>query len=147
MTIRKYLVLLCVVVFGSIGDTFLARGMKEVGAIDVHHLAHVFSALGNPWVVIGIFALLGFMSSYMIALSFADLTYVLPATAIGYVFMALLSRFWLHEYISAQRWLGIVFITVGVGLVAGGPALTEHPPANASDTSETVEEETVEERV
>ncbi|PSH05334.1 MAG: transporter [Acidobacteria bacterium] len=121
--------------------------MKEVGAIDVHHLAHVFSALGNPWVVIGIFALLGFMSSYMIALSFADLTYVLPATAIGYVFMALLSRFWLHEYISAQRWLGIVFITVGVGLVAGGPALTEHPPANASDTSETVEEETVEERV
>jgi len=147
LTIRKYLVLLCVVVFGSIGDTFLARGMKEVGAIDVHHLAHVFSALGNPWVVIGIFALLGFMSSYMIALSFADLTYVLPATAIGYVFMALLSRFWLHEYISAQRWLGIVFITVGVGLVAGGPALTEHPPANASDTSETVEEETVEERV
>ncbi len=64
--------------------------MKDVGAIDIHHLAHVFSALANPWVIFGIFCLLGFMSSYMTALSFADLTFVLPATAIGYVIMALL---------------------------------------------------------
>ncbi len=56
------------------------------------------------------------MSSYMTALSFADLTFVLPATAIGYVIMALLSIFWLHEHVSLQRWAGIVLIIVGVGL-------------------------------
>jgi drug/metabolite transporter (DMT)-like permease len=134
LTLRKYLVLLSVVIFGSIGDTMLARGMKDVGAIDVHHLSHVFTALSNPWVIFGIFCLLGFMSSYMTALSFADLTYVLPATALGYVFMALLSRFWLHEHISLQRWAGIALITAGVGLVAGGPSRTEHPPAAVSGT-------------
>jgi drug/metabolite transporter (DMT)-like permease len=129
MTLRKYLVLLAVVVFGSTGDSFLARGMKQVGAIDAHHLTHVFAALANPWVLLGIFSLLAFMSSYMTALSFADLTYVLPATAIGYVFMALLSRFWLHEHVSPARWAGIVLIVLGVGIVAGGPSRTEHPPA------------------
>jgi drug/metabolite transporter (DMT)-like permease len=134
LTLRKYLVLLSIIVSGSIGDTFLARGMKDVGAIDIHHLAHVFSALANPWVIFGIVFLLVFMSSYMTALSFADLTYVLPATAIGYVFMALLSRFWLHEHVSPLRWAGIVLITVGVGLVAGGPSRTEHPNAAVSSS-------------
>ena len=129
MTVRKYLVLLAVVIFGSIGDTFLKRGMRDVGSIDVHHLSQVFSAVANPWVVAGIFFLLAFMSSYMTALSFADLTYVLPATALGYVIMALLSRFWLHEQVSPQRWVGIVLISAGVGLVAAGPSRTEHPSA------------------
>jgi drug/metabolite transporter (DMT)-like permease len=136
LTLRKYLVLLAVVVFGSFGDTLLARGMKTTGAIDIHHVARVFSALANPWIILGIFCLLGFMSSYMTALSFADLTYVLPATAIGYVVMALLSRFWLHEHISVQRWAGIALITVGVGLVAGGPSRTEHPVSGSKALQE-----------
>lgn len=130
MTLRKYLVLLAVVVFGATGDSFLARGMRDVGSIDIHHLTHVFAALANPWVLLGIFCLLAFMSSYMTALSFADLTYVIPATAIGYVLMALMGHFWLHEHISLQRWIGIALITAGVGLVAGGPSRTEHPPAD-----------------
>ncbi len=93
--------------------------MRDIGAIDIHHAAHVFSALANPWILFGILFLLGFMSSYMTALSFADLTYVLPATAISYVFMALISIFWLREHVSVQRWAGIALIVAGVGLVAG----------------------------
>lgn len=128
MTLRKYLVLLCIVIFGSIGDTLLKRGMVNIESIDVHHIARVFTALANPWVILGIFSLLAFMSTYMTALSFADLTFVLPATAVGYIVMTLLSHFWLHEHISAQRWAGIALITIGVGVVAGGPSRTEHPP-------------------
>ena len=48
MTLRKYLVILSVVFFGSVGDAFLARGMKHAGAIDIQHLSRVFSALANP---------------------------------------------------------------------------------------------------
>lgn len=127
MTLRKYLVILSVVIFGSTGDAFLARGMKNVGSIDIHHVANVFVALGNPFVILGVLCLLGFMSSYMTALSFADLTYVLPATAISYVVMTLLSIFWLHEHVSPQRWVGVAFIVMGVGVVAGGPHRTEDP--------------------
>ena len=65
------------------------------------------------------------------ALSWADLTYVLPATSLGYVLLALVARFVLHEHVSPLRWLGIAFITGGVGFVAGGPELTPHPSDEA----------------
>ena len=70
----------------------------------------------------GIALLIGFFASYLTALSWADLTFVMPATALGNVIVALLSRFWLHEPISLERWLGVVLITVGVGFVAQGPS-------------------------
>ena len=81
-------------------------------------------AVANPWVIAGILLLLGFFASYLTALSWADLTFVLPSTALGYVVVALLSRFWLHEQISLSRWLGIALITIGVGFVTRGPAYT-----------------------
>jgi drug/metabolite transporter (DMT)-like permease len=118
-----------VIIFGSTGDSFLSRGMKQVGAIDIHHLSSIFAAIANPWVILGIFLLLGFMFSYMTALSFADLTFVLPATAVGYINMTLISIFWLHEHVSLQRWAGVALIVAGVGLVAGGPSRTVRPPA------------------
>src|SRR5271165_7576175 len=105
----------------------LSHGMKQIGSISVHHLQGVIFAVLNPWVAVGILFLLAFFATYMTALSWADLTYVLPATSLGYVLLALVARFVLHEYVSPLRWLGIVLITGGVGFIAGGPALTTHP--------------------
>jgi len=105
----------------------LSHGMKQAGNISIHHLQGVILAVLNPWVAIGILLLLAFFASYMNALSWADLTYVLPATSLGYVLLALVAKFALHEQISMLRWLGIALISGGVGFVAGGPALTAHP--------------------
>ncbi len=107
------------------GDTLLSRGMRDVGEVHLHHLGRVVSAIANPWVIAGILCLLVFFGSYLASLSWADLTYVLPATAIGYVALALLSKYFLHEQISLARWAGIALITSGVGFVAGGPSVTE----------------------
>jgi drug/metabolite transporter (DMT)-like permease len=126
---RKYLVLAGVTVFAAAGDTMLSHGMKQVGSVPVHHLQGVIFAVLNPWVAIGILLLLAFFATYMTALSWADLTYVLPATSLGYVLLALVARFVLHEQVSPLRWLGIALITSGVGFVAGGPALTDHGPS------------------
>jgi drug/metabolite transporter (DMT)-like permease len=123
------------VIFSSTGDAFLSRGIKQAGSIDIHHVTGVFSAIANPFVIIGIFCLLAFMYSYMTALSFADLSYVMPATAISYVIMVLLSIFWLHEHVNVERWAGVAFIVIGVGFVAGGPIRTEH---HADEKSEAV---------
>jgi drug/metabolite transporter (DMT)-like permease len=71
----------------------------------------------------------------MTALSWADLTYVLPATSFGYVLLALVARFVLHEHVSPLRWLGIALITGGVGFIAGGPELTHHPAHSTVDTN------------
>ncbi len=125
MTFRKYLVLLAVVFFGSIGDTLLSRGMKQVGEIQLAHWTQAIAAIANPWVAAGIVCLCVFFGSYLASLSWADLTYVLPASAIGYVVLAFLSKFFLHEQISLARWAGIALITAGVGFVAGGPSVTQ----------------------
>lgn len=135
MTFRKYLVLVGVAVFGSVGDSLLSRGMKDIGAISLTHLQSLIAALSNLWVVGGILLLIGFFAAYMTALSWADLTYVLPATSIGYVIIALIAKFVLHEQVTTARWIGILLITSGVGFVAGGPALTP-PPEHSSPKPE-----------
>ena len=140
MTSGKYFVLLGIAAFGAIGDTLLARGMKSFGAVAPSQIIRLLSAVLNPWVFLGIFFLLAFMSAYLSALSWADLTYVLPATAFGYVFIALIARFLLHEHISPVRWLGIVLITAGVGFVAGGPESSSTKKPSDRNTSLTTAE-------
>jgi drug/metabolite transporter (DMT)-like permease len=126
VTFKKYLVLAGVAVFATAGDSLLARGMKGLGAVNVslHNLSGLLLAILNPWVATGILLLLAFFSCYMAALSWADLTYVLPATSLGYVLVALVAHFGFHEVISWNRWLGIGLIAVGVGFVAAGPSVT-----------------------
>ena len=124
MNLRKYLVLLGVSIFAPMGDSLLSYGMKQVGNISLHHPAELFLAITNPWVGLGIVLLLGFFASYMTALSWADLTYVLPASSLGYVLLALIAKFFLHEQVSVTRWLGIALVSSGVGFVTSGPELT-----------------------
>ncbi len=116
--------------FAATGDSMLSHGMKQTGSISLNHLQGVIFAVLNPWVAVGILFLLAFFATYMTALSWADLTYVLPATSLGYVLLALVARFVLHEYVSPLRWLGIGLITGGVGFIAGAPEITEHHPAD-----------------
>jgi drug/metabolite transporter (DMT)-like permease len=125
MNARRYLVLLAIVFSASVGDVLLSVGMKQIGAISATRWLYLLFALRNPFVVLGILFLLVFFSAYLTALSWADLTYVLPATSLGYVVVALLSKFLLHETVSASRWLGILLIAAGVGFVANGPSLTK----------------------
>jgi drug/metabolite transporter (DMT)-like permease len=69
----------------------------------------------------------------MTALSWADLTYVLPASSLGYVLLAVIARFALHEQISLMRWLGIALVSGGVGFVTSGPEVTRRPPPHISN--------------
>jgi drug/metabolite transporter (DMT)-like permease len=124
MTARRYLVLLAIIFSAAIGDILLSVGMKQIGAISPARWLDLLFAVRNPFVALGILCLLIFFGSYLTALSWADLTFVLPATALGYVVVALLSKFFLHENVTTSRWLGIALISAGVGFVANGPALT-----------------------
>jgi hypothetical protein len=125
MTFRRYMVLAVVALTAPLGDFFLSLGMKQIGPVSLSHLSALIAAIGNPKVLIGISLLISFFASYLSALSWADLTYILPSTAMGNVIMALLAKFYLHEPISASRWAGILLITAGVGFVARGPSYTE----------------------
>ena len=141
LKLRQYLILGLVSICAPLGDTFLSRGMTQIPAITLAHPGSLIAAVFTPWIATGIALLIGFFASYLTALSWADLTYVLPATAFGNVIVALLSKFWLHEPISLARWAGIVLITIGVGFVAQGPSRTERPASAAAPADSALAEE------
>jgi len=114
-----------VAVTAPLGDTLLSTGMSRAGPVSLEHLSALIYALKAPAILLGIALLICFFSSYLVSLSWADLTYVVPATSIGNVIVALLARFWKHEQISPMRWLGILLITAAVGFVTHGPCHTE----------------------
>jgi uncharacterized membrane protein len=81
----------------------------------------------DPLVDIGILMQIVWLLKRMSLLSVADLSYVLPVTASGYVLSALLGRIVLHEQVSASRWLGVAMITLGTVFVASSPRITVAP--------------------
>jgi drug/metabolite transporter (DMT)-like permease len=125
---RKYFVLVAIIIFASFGDISLSRGMKRVGAISATRWTELIAAVFNPWVALGILLLLGFFAAYLSALSWSDLTYVLPATSLGYVLLALLSVWLLGERVSVSRWIGILLVSSGVAIVTRGPSATGDRP-------------------
>jgi drug/metabolite transporter (DMT)-like permease len=130
MNLQRYLILGVVALSSAFGDTFMSIGMKRIGPVPLSHPGELLSALRTPWVLGGVLLLLIFFATYLTALTWADLTFVLPASSLAYVALAFLSRFWLREQISIARWLGIALITAGVGFVTQGPAYT---PRHSSD--------------
>jgi uncharacterized membrane protein len=88
-------------------------------------------------VLVGVLLLLVFFTAHAIVLSWADLSYVLLVTAIGYVLVAVLSRQFLGESISTLRWAGTIVITVGVLLVGSTPVSTVEIAAAASKSPST----------
>lgn len=98
------------------GNSALTEGMRRLGDPGNSPLA-LIGALFHPWVAIGVALLILWTLTHMALLSWADLSYVMPVTAIGYVVTAFASRFILGETVSLMRWTGIVLITAGVTLV------------------------------
>jgi uncharacterized membrane protein len=109
-----------VVATNVLGNFALSWGMKHGAAFDGSPLSFVLVVF-NPWVLIGIGLLAGWVLSRMALLSWADLSYVIPVTSIGFVLNAIMGALFLQETISPLRWLGtfcIVGGTVLVGLTA-----------------------------
>src|SRR5215472_15002574 len=105
----------CANVFGNF---FLKLGMPATLPTPLDYITVLF----RPTVALGVALLVLWMLSRMALLSWADLSYVLPVTAIGYVLVALAGQLLLHEAITGRRWSGIVLIVAGVALVSGGTA-------------------------
>jgi multidrug transporter EmrE-like cation transporter len=121
---RNQLLILVVILSSVIGNVALGHGMNQTGAIVSASPLDYVRAFARPWTVIGVVVLAGWMISNLALLSRADLSFVLPVTASGYVLIALAGRFWLGEHISALRWMGIAAITLGVILAEETPSRT-----------------------
>jgi drug/metabolite transporter (DMT)-like permease len=115
--------------FAPTGNVLLGKGMKQVGELHSYSpeaIGRLFlNAFTNPWIWLGITCLLMFLVSYMIVLSWADYSFVMPVSAITYGIAALMGHWLLGEVVTAQRWLGIALICAGVVLVTRTPSSTK----------------------
>ena len=117
-----------VVVFSNVfGNFFLKRGMPPTLDTPLEYITVLF----RPAVALGVALLILWLASRMALLSWADLSYVLPVTSIGYVLVAIAGRLLLHEQISPKRWVGIALIMTGVALVSTRTAPQTVPPESS----------------
>ncbi len=120
-----------VIVANALGNLMLGYGMRQVGDISSYSpvalVTSGLAAMANPWVLGGVALLVVFFVTHAIVLSWADLSYVLLVTSIGYGLVALLSWLVLGEQVSATRWAGVAAITAGVALVGSTPVSTVKP--------------------
>jgi uncharacterized membrane protein len=128
---KTILLILLMVTFGPLGNALLGKGMKSIGAVTIrtfpdllHVLYQVFTS-GTIW--LGMVSLLMFLLSYMLVLSWADYSYVQPASSFAYGVVALWGHFLLHETVTPTRWIGVLIICAGVFVVGyTHPRTTEH---------------------
>jgi uncharacterized membrane protein len=115
-SLRTYAVLLLFIVLKAVGNLSLAWGMKHLPAAGANPLSYIRAML-DPFVALGVIALIVALLTRMVLLSLADLSFVLPVTAVGYVIAAFLGKAVLHEVVTGRRWLGTIFIFMGAILV------------------------------
>jgi uncharacterized membrane protein len=135
---QKTALLSIAVICCNVGGNFLLSiGMHDVGATVSASPVPYLRALRNPWVISGVVLLTGWLVANLSLLSWADLSYVLPVTAVAYVLTALLGALFLKEHVTALRWTAIAMITGGaivVGLTT--PRTTPEGPQDLENEDE-----------
>ena len=107
---------------GALGDVFLAKGMKQVGALPTLRPGALL-VLGskmahNGAVLLGLLSLIAAFLTFVVLLSWADLSFIVPATSLHFVLATLGAKWVLQEHISCLRWLGTILVGLGVALIA-----------------------------
>ncbi len=119
---KTALLIATIVMADSIGDVLLTMGMKQVGEISTLHPKALFAigrnVLTNRSFLSGLFFLAVTFFSFLIVLSWADLSLVFPAKSLVYVTSCLGARFILGETVSFERWAGICLVCLGVALTS-----------------------------
>ena len=95
---------LAVVALDAIGNLLLHRGMRSGWVL-------------NPILAGGVLCMASSFFLFATLLSRANLSFVLPMTAMGYVINVLGARYLLKENVTPMRWAGTLLIGAGVALV------------------------------
>ena len=118
---REYLFLFIIVVAGTAGELCVSRAMKAVGEVHDFRPAAIFQfvlrAIRVGWIWIGIGMMTLAFFALLAMLSFENVTFVVPVTALSYAAGPLGATLFLHERISRQRLLGVLIVCIGVTLV------------------------------
>jgi len=135
---KTAVVLITAIVAQAFGDVCLTKGMKAIAGLEtsgaglselLSQVSHIgLQAMQSPMVWVGTLLLIVFFVLFSAALSWADLSFVLPATAFGYVLNVAAGNYFLGESVSNRRWAGALIITLGVLFVSRSGERTSETP-------------------
>ena len=119
---RTVLTLAVLSLCGALGDVCLAQGMHQVGALPALRLRALF-VLGGAMartraVWVGVLCLIVNFVTLVVAFSWAEVSFIVPATALHFVLATFGAKWLLHERISGLRWCGTILVGLGVTLLA-----------------------------
>jgi drug/metabolite transporter (DMT)-like permease len=128
---KTFVMILIMIIAGPLGNVMLGKGMKNVGNMTIasaSDLVQVFQRVFSTTDVwLGVASLLTFFLANILVLSWADYSFVQPASSMAYGVVALLSIALLVESVTPLRWAGIAIICLGVFIVGRtNPRTTEH---------------------
>jgi drug/metabolite transporter (DMT)-like permease len=120
----EFVLFVLIIVVGTWGELCLGRAMKQTGELERFRPAAMASllyrALQLKWIWIGVAMMALAFFSLLLLLSFEEVSFVVPVTALSYLVGAIGGIFFLGERVSPQRWIGISLVCVGVTLVLIG---------------------------
>lgn len=118
----KTFLLFCSLIGGSsLGEILSAKGMQQIGDVSFRPrllAGAIWRMIRNPYLTAGVVCMAVSFFSFISLLSYADLSFVVPLTAVSYITNTLGARFFLGERISKERWLGTLLVAFGVALVS-----------------------------
>jgi len=119
----KTALMITIIVFGTAAsDVLIARGVRQVKRLSVFKLSEITviarRILSNVSLLSGVLMAAASFFAFLIVLSWADLSLVLPATSLSYVIATVGSKIILRERINRLRWTGTFFVCAGVALIS-----------------------------
>ena len=118
---KTFVMILIMIIAGPLGNVLLGKGMQSIGATNIASSSELLNVIGRVFasvdIWLGVASLLTFFIANLLVLSWADYSYVQPASSMAYGVVALLSVFMLGESVSPLRWAGIAIICFGVFVV------------------------------
>ena len=104
-----FLIILVVSLLSAFGGFYLKLGSKKFKLS--------FKSLKNKFLIVGVLFNIFSLGLYIYVLKFEELSTLFPFIALNYVWVSMMSKYFLKEKISFIKSMGIVFIMVGVSLI------------------------------
>jgi drug/metabolite transporter (DMT)-like permease len=125
--LRTWTSILGVAALAILGEVLIAAAMRRLGDLDdlrtrpglLGYLGPVRAVLSNPLFLIGALCMALNFFAMLFTLSIVELSLAAPAIAsLTFIGNAIAAKLFLHENVDRRRWLAVLFICIGVVLIA-----------------------------
>jgi multidrug transporter EmrE-like cation transporter len=138
---KLLLILIIGLIFEAVGVVSLKKGMNQIGDLGKPSVAEgarlLKAGATNANILLGVFCEALFFASLLILMSKSDISFLWPLTGLSFVFATFAAILFLHEQVSVMRWVGVVCIMIGAGLISYSEhAKPSQPSARESGQSQ-----------